>query len=433
MKIFLRLLPVLMMLILSANQTNAQIKDGEATVTQGSTTTVSIGAAYARTLAQATSVSASWTASSSAITIQSRTNTTCTIKGNTVGTAKLNYQCSYYIDGYRRTMNFYYDITIKSNAISVTRIEITPSSATMEIGETLQIDATVYPTNATNKNLNWTTENYSVASVSSNGLVTARGAGKVWIWARAKDGSGAGNYCVIDVIEPTKVSSIELSETEKTLTVGEIFELSATILPNEAANKTLAWSSSDEEIASVSNGAITALSPGECDITCKSSDGSDISAICHITVQAPEQYWLSVILPNGNFAINATDLDMVNLKITPDEGYVINSITLDGEEQSHNDGEIALPKLTHNSTLNIVFASGISANVKAVNEDSAPLKVMVSNRTVAIQGLATNQNIYVYDTNGSLIKVTTDDTFELPNAGIYVLRIGKESFKLSIQ
>lgn len=139
-----------------------------------------------------------------------------TIKGNTVGTAKLNYHCSYYIDGYYRTMDFYYDITIKSNTIAVTRIEMSPSSATMEIGETLQLTATPYPTNATNRSVNWTTENYSVASVSSS-LITARGEGKVWIWARATDGSGAGNYCVVTVNAPTKVSSIELSETEKTL------------------------------------------------------------------------------------------------------------------------------------------------------------------------------------------------------------------------
>lgn len=69
---------------------------------------------------------------------------------------------------------------------------MTPTSATLEVGETLQLNATAYPTNETNRNLNWTTENYSVASVGNSGLVTERGAGRVWIWARATDGSGAG-------------------------------------------------------------------------------------------------------------------------------------------------------------------------------------------------------------------------------------------------
>lgn len=432
MKNFLQLFSVLMLMLISANHANAQIKDGEATVTQGSTTTVSIGAAYARTLAQATSVSATWTAGSSAISIQSRTNTTCTIKGNTVGTTRLNYQCSYRIDGYYRTMNFYYDITIKSNTILVTRIEMTPSAATMEVGETLQLKATAYPTNATNRNLNWTTEDYSVASVSSSGLVTARGAGRVWIWARAKDGSGAGNYCVIDVNEPTKVSLIELSETEKTMIVGEKFELSATVLPTDAYNKELTWSSNNEEIATVSDGVITAITPGECDITCESSDGSDVSATCHITVLAPEQYWLSVIVPNGNFAINVTDLEQVSLKITADEGYKINSILLDGEEQSHNDGEVILPKFTHNSTLNIVFEADSFTGVESVDGDLASLKVTVQNRTVAIKGIPANQKIYVYDISGTLLKVTTEDTFDLANAGVYILHIGNRAYKFAI-
>lgn len=199
MKNLLKTLTLLLVAVFSATEAFAQTKDGEATVVQGSTTTVSISTAYQNTLNHyATSINYTWTASSSAITIQSKTKTSCTIKGNTPGTAKLNYHCSYYIDGYYRTMDFYYDITIKSNTISVTRIEMTPSSATLEIGETIQLNATAYPTNATNRSLNWTTVNYSVASVSNSGLVTARGAGRVWIWARATDGSGAGNYCVVD-------------------------------------------------------------------------------------------------------------------------------------------------------------------------------------------------------------------------------------------
>ena len=334
----------------------SQIKDGEATVIQGSTTTVSIGAAYQSTLNRATGINYTWTAGSSAISIQSKTNKTCTIKGNTPGTAKLNYHCSYYIDGYYRTMDFYYDITIKSNTISVTRIEMTPSSATLEIGETIQLSATAYPTNATNRSLNWTTENYSVASVSNSGLVTARGAGRVWIWARATDGSGAGNYCVVDVKEPTKVSSIELSETEATMEVGEDLTLTASILPDNANNKSVNWTSDNADVATVVDGVITAVSPGECNITCASTDESNVSAVCHIVVNEPEQHWLSVVLPNGSFSINATNLESIELKITPDPDYTVHSVTVDGVEQdiAPNETLLTLPALSHSATVNVV-------------------------------------------------------------------------------
>lgn len=435
MKNLYKLVSALLLMIISASQAFAQIKDGEATVIQGSTTTVSIGAAYQSTLNRATGINYTWTAGSSAISIQSKTNKTCTIKGNTPGTAKLNYHCSYYIDGYYRTMDFYYDITIKSNTISVTRIELTPSSATLEIGEKIQLSATAYPTNATNRSLNWTTENYSVASVSNSGLVTARGAGRVWIWARATDGSGAGNYCVVDVKEPTKVSSIDLSETEATMEVGEELILTASILPDNASNKSVTWTSDNTDVATVVNGVITAVSPGECNITCASTDGSNVSAVCHIVVNEPEQHWLSVVLPNGSFSINATNLESIELKITPDSDYTVHSITVDGVAQDIVPGETALtlPALSHSATVNVVFAStGISTNIEEIPDASDPLHMTVYGNNVTVQGLRDGETINVYTLNGASLVTTSESSFTLNNSGVYIVRIGAKTFKIAI-
>lgn len=435
MKNLYKLVSVLMLMIISASQAFAQIKDGEATVIQGSTTTVSIGAAYQSTLNRATGINYTWTAGSSAISIQSKTNKTCTIKGNTPGTAKLNYHCSYYIDGYYRTMDFYYDITIKSNTISVTRIEMTPSSATLEIGETIQLNATAYPTNATNRSLNWTSENYSVASVSNSGLVTARGTGRVWIWARATDGSGAGNYCLVDVKEPTKVSTIELSETEATMEVGEELALTASILPDNANNKSVNWTSDNTDVATVVNGVITAVSPGECNITCASTDGSNVSAVCHIVVNEPEQHWLSVVLPNGSFSINATNLESIELKITPDPDYTVHSITVDGVEQdiAPNETLLTLPALSHSATVNVVFAStGISTNIEEITDTSDSLHLTVSGNDVAVQGLQYGELVNVYTINGESLITTSESSFALNNSGVYIVRIGARTFKIAI-
>lgn len=430
----LKILTLLLVAVYSATEASAQIKDGDATVVQGSTTTVSIGSAYQTTLNRATNINYTWTTNSSAITIQSKTNKTCTIKGNTVGTAKLTYHCSYYIDGYYRTMDFYYDITIKSNTIAVTRIEMSPSSATMEIGETLQLTATPYPTNATNRSVNWTTENYSVASVSSSGLVTARGEGKVWIWARATDGSGAGNYCVVTVNTPTKVSSIGLSETEKTLNIGDEFTLTVSVLPDNAANKNVSWTTDNPEVATVSNGHVTAVGPGICNISCTAADGSGVNATCAITVKEPDRHWLSVKLPNGSFAVDVTDLDEVKVRLTADEGYSIHSLTLDGIEQtiSGNESFFTLPKLESNATLNAVFASDINNNVDDIDSDFNPLHVSVYGNQVSISGEANGATAYVYNTNGSLIKTTTEQCFDLNAPGVYILCIGNRSFKFAI-
>lgn len=438
MKSIYQFLPLILLSILTmvTEGISAQAKDGEYTVTQGNTVTVSISSAYANTLKKATGISATWSAGSSAISIQSRTNSTCTIKGVSVASpARLNYYCSYYIDGYYRTMNFYYEITVKSNVIYVTNVQISPSNATMNIGETLNVTATAYPTNATNRSLNWSTENYSIASVNSNGVVTARGAGKVWIWARAQDGSGAGNYCVVTVNEPTKVTSIELDVTEQIMNIGDEISLIANVLPNDAYNKDLLWSSNNTDVALVSNGVVTAVGAGSCDVICSSTDGSNVSATCSIIVNEPEQYWLSVILPNGMFAINATDIEPVKIKITPDTNFEIHSITLNGIEQSYERDEtkLTLSKLEENATLNVVFAMiEATNNINSISNDAQDIRLLINKNVVSVTGLPLGETINVYNQNGMLLKTTQDSSFILEQSGVYIVRIGTKVYKLSI-
>lgn len=413
---------------------NAQALDGTYTVTQGSTVTVQIGATYQTTLKRATNINYTWTAANSSIAIQSKTSTTCTIKGVTpTGSVRLNYQCSYLYDGYSRTMNFYYDITVKSNVIEVTRVEISPDKATMDVGETLQLTAMAYPTNATNRNLNWTTENYSVASVDNSGLVTARGAGKVWIWARAKDGSGAGNYCVITVNEPTKVESIKLAHSELNLRVGESSSIDATVLPEEAYNKTVKWETSDSEVATVAEGRVTAVGIGECDVVCSSTDGSNISATCHVVVQEEPRYWLTVKAPNGAYSFDVTGLEEINIKMTPDDGYKINSVTLNEEDITNQvqESTLTLDKIEENSTLNVVFVKdGEISAIAGITSPDENIRVAVCNRSVVVTGLGENNLIDVYSSNGVLIKSTKETSFDLNESGVYVLRIGSRSFKV---
>jgi len=436
MKNIFTLIAIMLAFAVGTTEVHSQALDGSYTVTQGSTVTVQIGAAYQSTLRRATNISYTWTAANSSIAIQSKTSTTCTIKGVTpTDKVRLNYQCSYRYDGYARSMNFYYDITVKSNTISVTRVDMSPESATMEVGETLQLDATAYPTNATNRSISWSTDNYNVASVSTSGLVTARGAGKVWIWANARDGSGCRNYCVVTVNEPTKVETIELSASEHNMNIGDDFILSATVLPSEAYDKKLSWSSDNENVATVSDGVVTATGSGECDITCSSTDGSNVTATCHITVNEPEKHWLTMKVPNGSYAIEATNLDEITLRIIPDKDYTIHSITLNGVEQT-TDGsatDITVPKLKENVTLNVVFiSSDVSSNIDGISDNVDAPRVRVCNTTVYIDGLTPGQDIQVYSASGILVKKTIDTSFELAKDGVYILRIGSHTFKIAI-
>ena len=80
------------------------------------------------------------------------------------------------------------------------------------------------------------------------------------------------------------VAGVSLKESSKTLTVGETFAMTATVAPDNATNKTLSWTSSNTAIATVSDGTVTAIAPGEAVITVKTEDGNKTAA-CTVTVE----------------------------------------------------------------------------------------------------------------------------------------------------
>ena len=97
----------------------------------------------------------------------------------------------------------------ESDDVKVTDISIIPSSSALNVGETLQLAATITPSNATDKSVTWSTNNSSVASVNASGLVTANSAGTATITCKANDGSGVSASCSITIEDPT--SGIEIN------------------------------------------------------------------------------------------------------------------------------------------------------------------------------------------------------------------------------
>ena len=89
--------------------------------------------------------------------------------------------------------------------------------------------------------------------------------------------------------KPVKVSGITLSQSSLTMTLkGQTASLTATVTPDNAANKNITWSSSDSSIATVNaNGTVTAIADGTADITATAADGSGVSAKCSVTVSIP--------------------------------------------------------------------------------------------------------------------------------------------------
>lgn len=180
------------------------------------------------------------------------------------------------------------NVTVTSNTVYVKSINLLPTSIVLMEDDTYAISATVSPAEATDKSVSWKSSDTSVATVDSNGKVTAKAAGTAVITCTANDGSGVSATCDVTVY-PTTILAIHitLTPTSKEVTEGDTFIISASVEPSEATNKSVSWKSDDTSVATVdSNGKVTAKAPGTTTIICTANDLSGTSATCNVTVTA---------------------------------------------------------------------------------------------------------------------------------------------------
>lgn len=172
-------------------------------------------------------------------------------------------------------------VTVKTKPTSVS---LNKETATIYTTKTLQLKATVLPSDASDKTVKWSSSNTSVATVSSSGKVTAVGSGTATITCKTNTDSLVAK-CKVTVQKKKEVTGLALSNTSKKIYKGKTFTLTAIITPSDATFKDLTWSSSNEKVAKVDkNGVITALKAGTATIKCKSVDNPMLSATCKVTV-----------------------------------------------------------------------------------------------------------------------------------------------------
>ena len=113
---------------------------------------------------------------------------------------------------------------------------------------------------------------------------------------------GSSSFNVWSRTQPVQlVTDITLSETSITLQPDESKTLTWTVLPEDADNKTVTWASSDEAVATVTDGLVVAVADGTCTITCSATDGSGVKAECQVTVRGPE----------NEFTVNGVTFKMI--------------------------------------------------------------------------------------------------------------------------
>ena len=149
---------------------------------------------------------------------------------------------------------------------------------TLESGTTATLVPTILPANATNKAVTWSGGAAGIATVDENGVVTAVGPGTttVTVTSHADDTKSAS--CTVTVTKAVDGVSIADAATPLTLNMGSTATLTATVSPNNATNKTVTWSSTDESVATVSGGIVTPVGPGTTAIIVTTEDGGFIAS-----------------------------------------------------------------------------------------------------------------------------------------------------------
>ncbi|MBR4748839.1 MAG: Ig domain-containing protein [Abditibacteriota bacterium] len=175
-------------------------------------------------------------------------------------------------------------VTVKAASVPVTGVTLSDADIKLKKGESATLTATVSPSDATDKNVTWSSDDASVATVSSDGVVTAVGAGTVKVRVKTRDG-GFTAKCKVRVTVP--VTGVTLNKKDLTLTKGASETLTATIAPSDATNTNVSWKSYDESVATISaDGTVTAVGGGKTKVRVKTKDGG-FTAYCWIRVKVP--------------------------------------------------------------------------------------------------------------------------------------------------
>lgn len=191
----------------------------------------------------------------------------------------------------------------------VTSVVVSPSYTQMKIGDKKQLSVTVCPLNATNRSVTWSSNKKSVATVDSCGNVTAHATGSATIKAMSNDGSGYYSTCNITVASADiLVTSVSISPSTTQMNIGDSKQLSVTVCPSDATNRSVKWSSNDTSVATVdSYGNVTAHSAGSATIRATANDCSGHSSTCNVTVKNSIIPTTSVTVSPSNIQLGVND------------------------------------------------------------------------------------------------------------------------------
>ncbi|MBP5280874.1 MAG: Ig-like domain-containing protein [Lachnospiraceae bacterium] len=316
-----------------------------------------------------------WTSSNANVVSVTPNGLNCTIKGLKDGSATITVKTA--DGGFTASCS----VTVRT---AVTGVSLSQTSASMNKGDTLQLTATIAPSNATNQSVTWSSSNTSVATVSSSGLVTAKKGGNATITVTTADGNKTAT-CAITVISP--VTGVSLSQTSAAMNKGDTLQLTATITPSDATNKNLTWSSSRTSVATVSNsGLVTAKANGSATITVTTADGG-FTATCRITVTTAVTS-VSLSSTSLNIVLNAAEAEP-----TATLTATINPSGASNQNVTWSSNNTSVVSVAGNGLTATLTANGVgTAKITVKTEDGGFTKTCTVTVTKVIEYVMLNQS-----------------------------------------
>ena len=283
------------------------------------------------------------------------------------------------------------NLTVKQHA---TGLDLSASTLTIYLGQTVTMTATVLPSDASDKSVTWTSSNSDIVSVTQNGSVTANAMGEAEITATSNDG-GFSKSCKVTVIEPlVPATSLTLTPKTMSLNIGDSGALELQILPNDC-NEILEWKSSDPSVATVNDGDIKALAAGTTTITVR---GSNTSASATVTVIDP-------------YAVTGVTLDRTTLSLEMGETATLVATVLPEDARDKtvtwSSGNTAVATVDQQGKITTVSPG--TAQITVTTKDgsfSASCALTVVERVIPITSIS-------YAEKGNTVKMNMGESYNI--------------------
>lgn len=343
---------------------------------------------------------------------------------------------------------------INNKKIKVEEISLDKSLIELKEEDTIKLDVTITPESATNKNIIWTSSNEKVSTVDNKGNVKALKAGEVIIKVATEDGQKFAECRIVikdekeEKLEPKpeepkeiKVEKVFLDRSLIELEEEDTIKLNTTITPDNATNKNVIWTSSDEKIATIDNeGNIKALKSGEVVIKVATEDGQKF-AECKVVVkdekeekpepkpEVPNKVKVEkVFLDKSLIELKEEDTIKLNVTITPDNAINKNVIWTSSDKNIatvDNEGNIKALKAGEVVIKVATEDRQKFAECRIVIKDEKEVDPNSDKKKIKIKNLTTDKELKL----GSDAKITikaTNNTNEAEDAALIVGLFNKE-------